>query len=110
MLALGRAIRTLRAARGLSQRDLARRAALTPSFLSLVEMGKRKPSLAVTGRIAEALDMPTEALFWEAVVLPDDMREDERRICELAKDLVRRKIYEGAATDDSTFLGDGHFS
>ena len=54
----GRAIRVLRAARGLQQRDLARRAGLDPSYVSLIESGKREPSESAIEAIASALKAP----------------------------------------------------
>jgi transcriptional regulator with XRE-family HTH domain len=86
---------------GLSQKELARRALITPSFLSQVEGDHRKASLTVLERIAEAMGVAPEVLLWEAVELPKGMNEDDRRMCEFAKLIVRR-MYENAAcsTDD----------
>ncbi len=96
MLALGQAIRSLRTRIGLSQKELAQRALITPSFLSQVEGDHRKASLTVLQRIAEALGVAPEVLMWEAVELPTGMNEDDRRMCEFAKLIVRR-MYENAA-------------
>jgi transcriptional regulator with XRE-family HTH domain len=80
----------------LSQKELAQRALITPSFLSQVEGDHRKASLTVLQRIAEALGVAPEVLMWEAVELPTGMNEDDRRMCEFAKLIVRR-MYENAA-------------
>lgn len=103
MLAVGRAIRTLRAHKGISQRELAERAEITPSFLSLVESDRRAASLKVIERIASALEVPFEVLVWESVELPASLSERDRRVCEFAKVIVRR-VYEHAAraADDPT--------
>jgi transcriptional regulator with XRE-family HTH domain len=100
MLALGQAIRALRIREGLSQKELARRALITPSFLSQVEGNHRTASLTVLHRIAEAMGVASEVLIWEAVELPKGMKESDRRMCEIAKIIVRR-VYENAsrATD-----------
>lgn len=95
MLAIGKAIRKLRKLQGISQQDLAARADITPSFLSLVEKEKRRPSLVVTARIAEALGVSAEVLIWEAVELPSSLSDEERRVCDFAK-LVVRRVYESA--------------
>lgn len=95
MLAVGKAIRVMRAHRGMSQKDLAARADITPEFLSLVEGDRRGASLTVIGRIAEALSVPTEVLIWEAVELPDDLSQEDRRMFQVAKAIVRG-IYENA--------------
>jgi transcriptional regulator with XRE-family HTH domain len=96
MLALGQAIRSLRTIKGISQKDLAERAEITPSFLSLVEGNHRAASLTVLRRIAEALEVAPEVLIWEAVELPEGLSEEDRRMCEFAKVIVRR-VYEHAA-------------
>lgn len=103
MLAVGKAIRTLRARKGVSQKELAERAEITPSFLSLVEGDRRDASIKVIERIAAALEVSPEVLFWEAVELPDGLSEKDRRMCDLAKGIVAR-VYENAtrAADDPT--------
>ena len=49
------AVREFRVERGMSQAELARRAGVTPSHVSLVESGKRQPSLGTLTRLSEAL-------------------------------------------------------
>ena len=58
----GRALRIARALRDLSQKDLAKRASLTPSFISLLEKNLRQPSAETQQRIATALEIPTYIL------------------------------------------------
>lgn len=97
MIEIGKSIRRLRNERSLSQQELAEQADLTPSFLSLVENGRRRPSLAVLRRIADALQLPEEALIWDAVQLPTGISADDLRICEIAKLIVRRLCEESYA-------------
>jgi transcriptional regulator with XRE-family HTH domain len=89
MIQLGKTIRRLRTERGISQQDLAHTAKLTPSFLSMVENDRRQPSLAVLHRLSDALGLPDEVLIWDAVQLPVDLTERDRRMCEMAKLIVR---------------------
>jgi transcriptional regulator with XRE-family HTH domain len=96
MLDLGQAIRLLRVRKGLSQRELAKRANITPSFLSQVEGDHRAASLTVLRRISGALEVAPEVIIWESVELPAGMNEDDRRMCEFAKLIVRR-VYENAS-------------
>ena len=49
------AIKALRQAQGLSQRDLARLAEVQPGYLSLVETGKREPSARWLKAVTDAL-------------------------------------------------------
>lgn len=48
-------LKRLREARGLSQRALARACGVTSQAVSLIEAGRREPSLAMARRLAEAL-------------------------------------------------------
>jgi len=95
MIRIGTTIKRLRVEKGISQKALAGLADLTPSFLSLVENERRAPSIAAISRLAMALDLPAEVLIWDAVTLPPELPEDDRRLCEIAKLIVRR-IYESS--------------
>lgn len=53
----GRVVRILRIARGMNLQELAKKAGVGDSQLSLVENGKRSPSLGTLERICEALDI-----------------------------------------------------
>ena len=58
----GKAIRICRAARGLSQKDLATKVGLDSSHISLIEAEKRSPSLETIERIAKSLNVPLHLL------------------------------------------------
>jgi transcriptional regulator with XRE-family HTH domain len=62
---LGRKVRDLREAKGLSLRSLASKAGVSESFVSQVERGHANPSVASLRRIAEALDTSVGSLFEE---------------------------------------------
>jgi Helix-turn-helix domain len=51
----GSGVQTMREAMRLSLRDLARRAAVSPGYLSLVERGRRDPSERWPGQVARAM-------------------------------------------------------
>jgi transcriptional regulator with XRE-family HTH domain len=67
---IGDRIKALRADRGLSQRDLAGDK-LSPSYISLVEAGKRVPTRDVVDWIAERLGTSAAALLHQRPVKPD---------------------------------------
>jgi len=90
MFQLGKTIKRLRTETGLSQRELAEAAGLTPSFLSLIESGEREPSLATIRSLAKALKTPAEIVIWDAVEVPKNLNKEDRRLCEMAKLVVRR--------------------
>lgn len=70
---LGSRVRTLRAARGLSQGDLARDL-VSPSYISLIESGKRLPERGIVKAFAERLGTTPE--FLETGVDADAAREE----------------------------------
>jgi transcriptional regulator with XRE-family HTH domain len=61
---LGKSIQTCRVKRGLSQTELARRAGLSVSYLSMLENSKRDPTISTVERIATAIGVPVEILFF----------------------------------------------
>jgi len=82
---LGKTIRILRQAKGLSMKDLAEEADVSTPFLSLVERGARQPSLSVLRRIAEGLRVPPELLILLAAGPEADLQTDDTRARELRK-------------------------
>jgi transcriptional regulator with XRE-family HTH domain len=90
MIKLGRTIKKLRIDKALSQEQLADAADITPSYLSLIENSRRDASIAVLRRIAKAFGVPAEVIIWDAIELPSKLDAKDRRICELAKIIVRQ--------------------
>jgi transcriptional regulator with XRE-family HTH domain len=60
---VGRRMRMLREARGLSLRDVAQRSGVSAAMLSQVERGETSPSIAVAGRIAAGLGLSLSQLL-----------------------------------------------
>jgi transcriptional regulator with XRE-family HTH domain len=59
-------LKTLREAKGLSQRALAKQVRVTQPYLVQLERGaRRNPSLDVLKRLARALDIPVSTLLGE---------------------------------------------
>lgn len=63
--ALGSRLRQLRAARGLSQEALARRAGINRSYYSKIETGSQSPTVDRLHQIAAALHVHISELFRE---------------------------------------------
>lgn len=82
----GRALRVARAARGLSQKDVAELVNVKPSYVSLLESGKRlNPSVGVMRHFASALGIPVDLLLLLATDNTDGRRissTDAQRIGE----------------------------
>jgi transcriptional regulator with XRE-family HTH domain len=94
----GKAIRIVRTAHGLTQAELAERLSIGSSQLSLIEAGRRKPSVDVLAEIANALGIPSHMLTLLASE-PEDIDVDDHRhgpeIAELAKALLKLLISAG---------------
>ncbi|MFN7925908.1 MAG: helix-turn-helix transcriptional regulator [Bryobacteraceae bacterium] len=89
---LGRAIKTCRTNRGMTQGELAKKAKLSVSHLSLLERGLRDPTVSVVERIAKALRIPMSVLVFlaaepnELVGLSTEVRE---KLSALALSMMR---------------------
>jgi transcriptional regulator with XRE-family HTH domain len=63
----GLAVRQKRMALGLTQENLAERAKLHPTYISMVERGVRNPTLEASAQIAKALQISLPVLLEEAL-------------------------------------------
>lgn len=68
-----KAIRVVRVARRIAQKTLAERTELNPSYVSLLESGRRTPSTEAIESIAKALDVPV-GLFLLLAAEPHDLK------------------------------------
>jgi transcriptional regulator with XRE-family HTH domain len=62
---IGKAIKAIRTAQGLTQEELAARADLHPTYISDVERGVRNPSWDVVARLAEGMGVPAAVIAAE---------------------------------------------
>jgi len=60
---MGKQIKTLRQARGMSQEKLSERISINSKYLSAIERGKANPTLAVLTRLADSLKVGVPDLF-----------------------------------------------
>jgi transcriptional regulator with XRE-family HTH domain len=74
-----KAIRTARALADISQRELAKRVSIDASLVSMIESGKRKPSLDTLENIATALGIPFH-LFTLLASEPADVKGADSRV------------------------------
>src|SRR3954447_12321108 len=92
----GKAIRVVRTAYGLTQAELAERLSIGTSQLSLIESGKRQPSLRVLDEVSVALRVPPHLLTLLASEPKDlDRAADQKEIADLATALLRLLISAG---------------
>jgi len=92
-----KAFRIVRAAFNLRQADLAPRLDITPSQLSLIEAGKRQPSLRVVNALARAVGMPAALVTLLASSAEDVESTSANDAGDLAKALLRLLV---AAKDE----------
>jgi transcriptional regulator with XRE-family HTH domain len=63
---LGQAIKLIRTANGFKQKEIARKTNVTANYLSLIEGGKREPSISFLNRLAGVLGVPVGVFFlWQ---------------------------------------------
>lgn len=88
---LGRRIRTLRTAKGLTQQELGNRADVDYKFIGEIERGNMNPSFKVLVKIAKTLDVELpEILRFEQEI--SDKKELESRITKILKTLSVEKL------------------
>ena len=88
---LGRRIRTLRTAKGLTQQELGYRADVDYKFIGEIERGNMNPSFKVLVKIATTLDVELpEIMRFEQEI--SDQKELESRITKIVKTLSVEKL------------------
>jgi transcriptional regulator with XRE-family HTH domain len=84
-----KAFRIVRAAFGLQQSELAARMSISASQLSLIEAGKRQPSLRVVNALADAVGIPTAMVSLLATPPKEIGSKEDHEISDLARALLR---------------------
>ncbi len=92
---IGRAIRFARTARGLSQQDLALQISISSSYLSLVEAGKKDPSLPMIRAIARGLSISEDVLVLTAIDYDAIRAADVDTLAALSEQLLLAAISQG---------------
>lgn len=83
---LGRAIALCRKQRDMNQAQLAERAGVSVSYISLLEQNKRKdPTLSTIQKVSEALSVPSSILFFLAA--------DQTELAGLSAELQEKLSY-----------------
>ncbi|MGM7722950.1 helix-turn-helix domain-containing protein [Metabacillus sp. Hm71] len=92
---IGKKVEKYRKAKGLSSRELAKIAEITPSMLSQIERGLANPSIQTLKVLANALDVPTFSFLLEETNTEDlVVRSNERK-----KMVVENLSYELLSPD-----------
>ncbi len=86
-MTLGNAIKLVRTATGIKQGALAKKLSVSANYLSLIENGKREPSISLLKRLAGALGVPVGIFFlWQEM---NPMKIEEPRTNHLRELLTR---------------------
>jgi transcriptional regulator with XRE-family HTH domain len=91
----GKAIKILRATANLEQRELADIADVDASLISMIEKGKRNPSLATIERITKELGVP-QHLFTLLAAEPKDLRTAGPEEVQRAAESLARMLLSNA--------------
>lgn len=100
---IGKRLRELRSAKGLSQGDVERRSGLLRSYISRVEGGYTAPSLATLEKFAKALEVEPYQLLYGGEGRPSAPRVGgESAPSKAARRLV--KLFESMSSSNRTLL------
>jgi len=76
---IGKKVEKFRKAKGLSSRELAKLAEITPSMLSQIERGLANPSIQTLKVLAKTLNVPTFSFLLEEIVTEDLIVRSNKR-------------------------------
>lgn len=93
----GRALKICRAALELSQQEVAKKARITTSYLSLIEGGKRSPSLATLERISKAMGVPAHLVMLLAAGPKEIPGPERNKLNEISTSLLNLLAGRSAA-------------
>ena len=80
-MTIGESIRIVRTRLGLKQGELARRTGVTQSLVSLIENGRRQPTVGLVERLCQAMDVPPQLVLLLACELRE-VRDEYREVLE----------------------------
>jgi transcriptional regulator with XRE-family HTH domain len=88
MMKVGEAIRLLRTSAGLRQAELADRIGVSANYISLVENGKRDPSMSFLRSVTQEFGMPLGLLFLDMGESKKPRSPEEQALLLRIKDLM----------------------
>jgi transcriptional regulator with XRE-family HTH domain len=96
----GKALRLARALAGLQQQQLADKAGIDASYISLIEQGKRSPSVKFIHKISKAIGIPPYLFTFLAMESDDTELLDEKELASLGEALTKLVLNYGTNPTD----------
>jgi transcriptional regulator with XRE-family HTH domain len=96
----GKALRLSRAFTGLQQQELAEVADIDPSYISLIEQGKRKPSLKIIHKLSRAMGIPVHLFTFLAMEPEDSEFLDRDELATIGESLTKLVLNYGSIPSD----------
>jgi transcriptional regulator with XRE-family HTH domain len=94
---IGSTLKLLRVASDLKQSSLAKDLNITANYLSLVENGKKEPSLTFLKKFSQRLNIPLGYFLWialEDISLPEELNLKDK-MARLLVNILQQKSKEG---------------
>ncbi len=85
---VGKTIKFLRMAKGLTQSEIAQQLNVTANYISLIENDRREPSISFLKDLAEILDVPVGLFFLDSDMSRKDVSPKERALLMRIRDLM----------------------
>jgi transcriptional regulator with XRE-family HTH domain len=90
---IGKRIRTIREAKGITQTEIARRTGLLPSYVSRIEGDRTKPEIPMLERVAAALGVQVYEFFFDGNGQPRELPLF-KRVKQIEKDVEWTELEE----------------
>ena len=85
---IGKTIKFLRMAKGLTQAYVAKELDVSTNYISLIENDKREPSLSLLKELSKVLDVPVGLFFLDSDMSRKDISAQERSLLIRLRDLM----------------------
>lgn len=92
----GKALRLSRALAGLQQQELAEQAEIDASYISLIEQGKRTPSLKLVHKLSRSIGIPVHLFTFLAMEPEDSEFLDRNELTSIGESLTKLVLNYGA--------------
>lgn len=90
MLPTNKLIKIARTNKDFSQEDIAKKLDVSKNYISLIENGKKEPSLKFLKDLAKILDIPALLLIWEKMDLPAGKTSEEKNILDQLEKMITK--------------------